>query len=150
MFFDEDGDVAGDTDGDGVAGARVDGDELAVGRADVENSEEGVLDEVVDADRFERAAQCADDVGQQVVRLRALDGDALEAAFDRLQEEYDKKAARVKLVQDELAAATTVVVGAGGERRAIGGLTRSAGGMGSTRSRIDCRLQCQGKGFAGY
>ena len=81
MFGDEDGDVAGDAQGDGVGGAGVDFDGLAV-LADDEPGEEGVILEVVDDDAFELAVELLDDAGEEFVGVGARGGLALEAAVD--------------------------------------------------------------------
>ena len=56
VFLDEDRDVVGDAQGDGVGGAGVDVDQVAVGFFDVECGEEGVVGEVGDGDGVELGA----------------------------------------------------------------------------------------------
>ena len=79
-FFGEDGDLFGDSEGDGVGGAGVDVDEVAVGPCDGELGDEGAVFEVGDGDGFEGGAEPFDGGGEEVVGHGAWEFHAFEAA----------------------------------------------------------------------
>ena len=84
MFGNENRHAGSDSKSNRIAWAAVDIDQFTIGLADLERGKERVFREVVDGDRFEFAAKVRDHVGEQVVRLRALDNDAFQATVDCL------------------------------------------------------------------